>query len=284
MELELIKKKIHTIRGMQVIFDRDLAELYQVETRKLNQAVKRNIDRFPERYMFQINKIEFKELRSNFINEWISQNVTSNKIKMGLRKLPYAFTEHGITMLSSVLKSKKAIMINILIIDAFIAMRKFLSTNNQFIQKFQQIDQKLLEHDNNFDKIFDLMQNNIPKQGIFFDGQIFDSYKFVCDLIKSAKKSIILIDNYIDETVLEIFTKTKINVKIYTANYLKLDVDKYLKQYNNVEIIKFSKSHDRFLIIDDMVYHIGASLKDLGKKWFAFSKLDKDGLKLLDQI
>ncbi|MFP4403596.1 MAG: ORF6N domain-containing protein [Candidatus Woesearchaeota archaeon] len=302
MELELIKKKIYTIRGMQVILDRDLAEIYEVETRKLNQAVKRNIDRFPERYMFQINKIEFKELRSNFINEWISQNVTSNKIKMGLRKLPYAFTEHGITMLSSVLKSKKAIMINILIIDAFIAMRKLLSTNNQFIQKFQQIDQKLIEYDNNFDKIFDLMQNNIPKQGIFFDGQIFDSYKFVCDLIKNAKKKIILIDNYIDEIVLDIFTKTNVNVKIYTANYLKLDVEKYLKQYNNLEIIKFSKSHDRFLIIDDEVYHIGASLKDLGKKWcshslcsfgtffcnikkrFAFSKLNKDGLKILEKI
>jgi hypothetical protein len=276
MELELIKKKIYTIRGMQVILDRDLAKFYKTETKLLNKSVKRNIERFPQDFCFQLSK--------NELCDWKFQFGTSNSEKMGLRKLPYAFTEYGVAMLSSVLRSKKAVEINILIIKAFIAMRKLLSENNQYIQKFQQIDQKLIEHDNNFDKIFDLMQNNIPKQGIFFNGQIFDSYKFVCDLIKSAKNNIILIDNYIDETVLEIFTKTKVNVKIYSANYLKLDIDKYNKQYNNVEIINFKKSHDRFLIIDDEVYHIGASLKDLGKRWFAFSKLNKEGLKILDKF
>jgi hypothetical protein len=279
MELELIKKKIHTIRGMQVIFDRDLAKFYNVQTRRINEQVKRNHKRFPIDFCFKLTE--------NEVNIMVSQNAIPSKKYLG-GHLPIAFTEHGITMLSSVLKSDKAVEINILIIRAFIAMKKFISNNINIINRIDNLERKQIEYkiktDNNFDKIFDLMQNNIPKQGIFFDGQIFDSYKFVCDLIKSAKNNIILIDNYIDETVLEIFTKTKVNIQIYSANYLSLDIDKYKKQYNNVEIIKFSKSHDRFLIIDDMVYHIGASLKDLGKKWFAFSKLDKDGLKILDNI
>jgi hypothetical protein len=164
MELELIKKKIYTIRGMQVMLDRDLAEFYQISTKRLNEQVKRNSKRFPQDFCFQLSKNE-----SNYLKSQIATSSWG-----GRRYNLYVFTEQGVAMLSSVLKSDKSVEINILIIRAFIAMRKFLSTNNQFIQKFQQIDQKLLEHDNNFDKIFDLMQNNIPKQGIFFDGQIFD--------------------------------------------------------------------------------------------------------------
>jgi sugar-specific transcriptional regulator TrmB len=293
---ESIKSKIYYIREKYVILDRDIAKLYGVEPKYLKRQVNRNIERFPNNFMLELTKSEFDALRCQF--------VTSKKGRGGIRYLPYAFTEYGISMLSSILKNKKAVEISIKIIEAFVKIKKYLTHNNLILTKFQQIDQKLIEHDNNFDKIFDLMQNNIPKQGIFFDGQIFDSYKFVCDLIKSAKKYIILIDNYIDETVLEIFTKTKVNVKIYTANNLSLDVDKYKKQYNNVELINFKKSHNRFLIIDEQVYHIGASLKDtiknflenffgaffyfvkkdLGKKWFAFSKLNKDGLKILDKI
>jgi hypothetical protein len=276
----LIKNKIYVIRGKYVLLDYDLAELYEVETKSLNQAVKRNQKRFPKNYIFQLNKTEFDFLRSQIVTA---------KTKMSKKRfMPYAFTEYGVAMLSSVLKSDKAIEISIKIIDAFIFMKKFLFKNKEVFFRIDNIERKQIEYqiktDEKFDKIFNLLQTNIPKQGIFFDGQVFDAYKFACDLIKSAKKNIILIDNYIDETVLEIFTKTKVNVKIYSANCLSLDIDKYLKQYNNIEIINFKKSHDRFLIIDEQVYHIGASLKDLGKKWFAFSRLNKDGLKILGKI
>jgi hypothetical protein len=281
LPIDNIRSKIHTIRGMQVILDRDLANLYNVETKILNKAVKRNIERFPDKFMFQLNKKEMKD--------WKFQFGTSNSEKMGLRKLPYAFTEHGVVMLSSVLRSKKAIEINIIIIDAFITMRHFLKENSNVFQKFQQIDQKFVEYDDNFNKLFQAIENNDikPKQGIFYNGQIFDAYKFVCDLIKSAKESIILIDNYIDETILELFTKANkdVMIKIYTKEILKLDLDKYNKQYNNIELKKFNLSHDRFLIIDNKeIFHIGASLKDLGKKWFAFSKFEKDSINLIEKL
>jgi hypothetical protein len=281
LPIDNIRSKIHTIRGMQVILDRDLANLYNVETKILNKAVKRNIERFPDKFMFQLNKKEMKD--------WKFQFGTSNSEKMGLRKLPYAFTEHGVVMLSSVLRSKKAIEINIIIIDAFITMRHFLKENSNVFQKFQQIDQKFVEYDDNFNKLFQAIENNDikPKQGIFYNGQIFDAYKFVCDLIKSAKESIILIDNYIDETILDLFTKANkdIIIKIYTKEILKLDLDKYNKQYNNIELKKFNLSHDRFLIIDNKeIFHIGASLKDLGKKWFAFSKFEKDSINLIEKL
>jgi hypothetical protein len=266
---DLIRNKIHTIRGKQVILDRDIAILYQVETRVLNQAIKRNMQRFPENFMFQLNEEELNDLRIN----WVSQNVISNSKKMGLRIKPHVFTEYGISMLSSVLRSNKAIEVSIKIIEAFISMRKFLIQNS----KFQQIDERLIEHDKNFEKVFNYMALNEPKQGIFFDGQVFDAYVFVSKLIKKAKEEIILVDNYIDEEILEIFTKTKVNVKIYTKNALNLDIQKLNRQYKNIEIKLFDKSHDRFLIIDNEIYHLGSSLKDLGKKWFAFSLIkDKE--------
>ncbi len=268
-----IKNKIFTIRGVQVMLDSDLAELYGVEIRVLNQAVKRNIERFPEDFMFQLNKEEFDSLRSQF--------VTLKKGRGEHRKyLPYAFTEQGVAMLSSVLKSKKAIEVNIKIMRAFVAMRKFLSANAQVFQRLDRTEMKLLEHDKNFEKLFKALEHHKPKQGIFFDGQIFDAHKFVSSLIRKAKKSIILIDNFIDESVLILFTKRNkgVSVVIYTKNIskqLELDLKKFNLQYDTIEIKEFSKSHDRFLIIDDKeLYHIGASLKDLGKKWFAFTKID----------
>jgi hypothetical protein len=276
-----IKDKIHTIRGKQVILDRDIALLYGVETGHLNRAVKRNQKRFPNNFCFNITKIEFENLKcqngiSSFdnINKW-----------GGRRNQPLVFTEHGVSMLSSILRSDKAIEISIKIIEIFISMRKFLIQNKNILNKFQQIDQKFIEHDKNFEKVFDYMALNEPTQGIFFNGQIFDAYIFVSKLIKKAKKEIILIDNYIDEEILEIFTKTKVNVKIYSKNILNLDIEKVKKQYNNIKIIKFDKSHDRFLIIDNETYHLGASLKDLGKKLFGFSKLeDKEIIKKLQKI
>ncbi len=284
VEFDDIKNKIHTIRGKQIMLDRDLAELYGVETRTLNQAVRRNIDRFPTDFCFQISKEEF------YI--WKSQFVISKKEKKGLRKLPLAFTEQGVAMLSSVLKSKRAIEVNISIMRAFVEMKRFFKQNASIFQKFQQIDQKLLEHDKNFEKVFNLIQEKDikPEKGIFFDSSVFDAHKFVIDLISSAKKSIVLIDNYIDTSVLTLMSHKRkgVSVKIYTNSVtekLKLAKEKFNKQYGFLELFEFRKAHDRFLIIDDVeVYHIGASLKDLGKKWFCFSRLQKEGLKVLDKF
>ena len=274
---DFIKNKIHYIRGKYIMLDRDLAELYEVETKYLKRQVKRNIERFPENFMFQLNNREFYD--------WRCQFVTSNSDKIGLRYKPFAFTEQGVAMLSAVLKSDKAINMSIKIMNAFISMRKFLIQNQNIITKFQQIDEKFIEHDNNFEKVFDALSLNEPKQGVFFNGQIFDAYHFVSKLIKKAKNEIILIDNYIDEEILQIFTKTNVNVKILTKNILNLDIKKLEKQYKNIEIKIFNISHDRFLIIDKEIYLIGASLKDLGKKLFAFSKLeDKDSINKIQKI
>jgi len=269
--VEDIKNLIYTIKGKQVMLDKDLAKLYQVETRVLNQAVKRNIERFPEDFMFQLNEDEFEILKS--------QIVISSSNWGGTRKLPYAFTEQGISMLSAVLKSKVAIKVSINIIRAFVQMRKFLLTNSSIFQRIENIEQKLITHDENFQKIFKKLENNeIPIQGIFFNGQIWDTYEFINKLLKSAKKEIILIDNYIDETVLTIFSKyPNLDFTIITKQInkkLKLDIDKYNSQYKNLKVKTSNKYHDRFLLIDDEIYHIGASLKDLGKKVFAFSKIE----------
>ena len=279
---QYIQHKIITLRNEQVMLDRDLAELYQVETRALKQAVKRNIERFPNDFMF--------ELIDDEINFMVSQNVIPSKQHLGGAK-PYAFTEQGVSMLSSVLKNKIAINVNIAIFRAFAKMRKFLLTNAMIFQKFDYFEQKLSQHDKNFEKVFRAIESKDikPKQGIFYNGQIFDAYIFVSNLIKSAKKSIILIDNYIDETVLILFNKNQnIAVTIFTANLNKqllLDVKKNNKQYNPIKIKKFKQSHDRFMIIDNKeVYHLGASLKDLGKKWFAFSKFDMEAIEILNKL
>ncbi len=278
-----IKNKIYTIRGLQVMLDNDLAELYGVKTKVLNQAVKRNIDRFPDDFIFQLTENERNELVTNCDH--------LQKLKYS-SQLPYAFTEQGVATLSGVLKSKKAIEVNIQIMRAFVSMRKFISNNVQLFQRLDKTEQKLLEHDDKFEQVFNAIESkNIkPQKGIFFDGQIFDSYSFISNLIRNAKKSIILIDNYIDDTVLTLFTKTNknVNVTIYTkyiSTQLKLDLKKYNSQYEPISIKEFTNSHDRFMIIDNKeVYHIGASLKDLGKKWFAFSKFDKEAFKLLEKL
>ena len=277
-----IKDKIFTLRGVQVMLDRDLAELYGVETKVLNQAVKRNIKRFPEKFRFQLKNIE--------TNELVTICDRFEKIKYSSVN-PYAFTEQGVAMLSSVLNSDIAIQISIKIMDAFVSMRRFISQNAEIFSRFERIEHKQIQYDKNFDKIFKALEDKSikPKQGIFFDGQIFDAYKFVLDLIKTAKKEIVLIDNYIDENTLLLFSKTKkIKITIFTkniSNKLKLDLEKYNSQYSPVEIKQFKNSHDRFLIIDNkQIYHFGASLKDLGKKWFGFNKFEIDAVDMLKKL
>lgn len=269
-----IQPMIKVIRGQQVMLDSDLSALYGVETRRLNEQVKRNIERFPDDFMFQLRKEELDNL--------MSQNATSSW--GGTRKLPYAFTEQGIAMLSSVLKSQTAVEVNIRIMRAFITMRRFIATNAQLFQRLETIEYHQLEMkqhqevtDRRIDEVFKHLDADIPPmQGIFYDGQVFDAYRFVSDLIRKAKQSIVLIDNYVDDTVLTLLDKRSegVSATIYTqriSSQFQLDVDRHNSQYPLIEIKRFNKAHDRFRLIDNEVYHIGASIKDLGKKWFGFT-------------
>lgn len=283
-----IQPLIRIIRGQHVMLDRDLSLLYKVETKRLNEQVKRNIERFPEDFMFQLSKDDVEILKS--------QNATSSW--GGDRRLPYAFTEQGIAMLSSVLKSQTAVDVNIRIMRAFVSMRRFLATNSQLFQRLETIEYHQLEMkqhqeitDKRIDEVFKKLDANIPPvQGIFYDGQVFDAYRFVSDLMRKAKQSIVLIDNYVDDTVLTLLDKREngVTATIYTqriSNQIQLDVDRHNTQYPHIEIKQFNKAHDRFLLIDDEVYHIGASIKDLGKKWFGFTLMrDITATELINKI
>ena len=277
-----IKDKIYTIRNLQVMLDKDLAELYGVKPIRLREQIKRNIARFPDDFMFQLSEDE--------VDLMVSQNAIPSRKHLG-GSLPLVFTEQGVSMLSSVLRSEIAVNISVQIIRVFVSMRKIISQNISMFERFERVEQRLTIHDKNFDRLFEALEDKSlkAKQGIFYDGQIFDAYVFVNNLIKTAISEIILIDNYIDETVFTIFSKyPNIRTKIYTQNIskqLKLDFEKYQKQYKNIELFEFKNSHDRFLIIDKKdIYHLGASLKDLGKKWFAFSKFEIENLKILEKL
>ncbi len=298
LNIDSIQNRIYTLRGVQVMLDDDLAEIYQVETKVFNQAVKRNSNRFPENFRFQLIENEWKLLKSQFVtstkaNSLRSQNVTIESQRGKHRKyLPFAFTEQGVAMLSAVLRSDTAVNISIQIMQAFVEMKKFMTNNALLFHRLEKVELKQKETDQNVLQIFNAIQEKSlkPKQGIFFEGQVFDAYAFFSDLIRSAEKSILLIDNYIDDTVLTLFTKRKprVNLTIFTkkiSKQLALDLKKYNEQYSPIHIKEFADSHDRFLIIDEKtVYHFGASLKDLGKKWFAFSKFDKDALRILNKL
>ncbi len=283
-----IQNRIFTIRGVQVMLDKDLAEMYSVETKYLNRAVNRNKARFPVNFRFQLTQIEFDES----VKSLRFQFGTSKEKRGGRRYLPFVFTEQGVAMLSSVLRSETAVEVSIQIMQAFVEMKKFIATNAYIFQRLEMFEIKQIESDQKFNQIFKALEDKSikPKQGIFYDGQVFDAYVFLADLIKSAKKSILLIDNYIDETVLQLFIKCKENVSVtvYTKNITKIlrqDLEKYNTQYQNIEIKKFTKAHDRFLIIDKTtVYHFGASLKDLGKRWFAFSKMDIKAMEMIARL
>lgn len=362
---QTIESKIFTIRNVQVMLDKDLAELYGVETKRINEQVKRNSERFPEQFCFQLTKEEVESLRSQIVtlssvNETLrSQNATSNtenepsrsqiatlngeitdlkshfatsrsqsvilntensflgsqivtskkENRGGNRYLPYAFTEQGVAMLASVLKSETAVKVSIQIMNAFVQMRHFLASNSSLfarldsVEKQQieteeklnrnivQIQEKLTVHEKIFEKVFDALEAaDLPKQGVFCNGQIFDSYKFVSDLIRKAKTSIILVDNYVDDTVLSMLDKRKsgVSATIYTqsiSKQLTLDLQKHNAQYAPIDVRVMTNFHDRFLFIDEKtIYHIGASIKDLGKKVFGFSKLGLDAKQIMNML
>ena len=269
-----IRNLIYSIRGRQVMLDSDLASLYQVETKNLNKAVKRNIERFPVSFCFQLTEEEVENLRF--------QIGTSSLSYGGRRYLPYVFTEQGVAMASAILRSDIAVKVSVEIMEAFVEMRKMLISNASLFHRLDNIELKQLQADQKFEEIFKALESDKlhAEKGIFYNGQVFDAYTFVSDIIRSAKSSITLLDNYVDDTVLTLLGKRNTNVTatIYTksiSNQLRLDLQRYNSQYPRIEIKVFSDAHDRFLIIDDVeLYHIGASLKDLGKKWFAFSRMD----------
>ncbi|MBQ9523460.1 MAG: ORF6N domain-containing protein [Paludibacteraceae bacterium] len=320
--VEQIESLILTIRGKQVMLDRDLARLYGVETFRLNEQVKRNIERFPEDFMFQLTKEEFENWKSQIVTSIPNENMSSqnartsnadmlSQIAMTSAKrrpasaLPYAFTENGIAMLSSVLRSPMAIATNIHIMRAFNAMRHFIGSHAQVFQRLEVMERNQLalnasqaelsaqvaENNKRLNEVFRRMDDNSekPEKGIFYDGQIFDAYSFINERIREAKKRIVLIDNYVDDSVLTMLDKRNKGVEavVYTKNIsrqLSLDFEKHNAQYSPIEVKQFDRAHDRFLCIDDTVYLIGASLKDLGKKWFGFVKLEQPTDELLSKM
>lgn len=267
------------------MLDSDVAMLYHYETKKINQTVKRNFERFPEKFCFQLTEDELENLRSQFVTSSLKKEKYG-----GRRYLPYVFTEQGIAMLSGLLKNEIAVQVSIYIIDAFVEMRKFILRNEHVFERLTNIEYKILEqnkmlteHEKKFEKVFDELQKNEKiefKQSIFFEGQIFDAYSLIIDIIKRAKQKILIIDNYIDDSILKMLSKKNKNVEVViltkqNSNIRKLDIQKFNKQYPVLKLAYTNKFHDRFIVIDNKeLYHIGASLKDLGKKCFAISKIE----------
>lgn len=272
---EEIKNLIYTIRGKQVMLDSDVARLFNYATKDLNRNVKNNIERFPEYYCFQLTEEEYKSLRCKIFT--LNENGRGQHRKY----LPYVFTEYGITMLAGLLKSDIAVNVSIKIVNTFIEMRKFLIQNGQIFERLTNIEYKLLEHDKKFNEVFNQLQveENI-KQKIFFEGQIYDAYSLIIDIIKKANKKILIIDNYIDDSVLKMLTKKNKNVEVVIltsekSNIQKIDIQKFNKEYPILKVAKTNKFHDRFIVIDNKeMYHLGASIKDLGKKCFGINKIE----------
>lgn len=284
---ESIKSRIFTIRGVQVMLDRDLARLYGVSTSRLNEQVKRNRDRFPDAFMFQLSQGELRD--------WISQNATSNSdssIKMGVRKAPHAFTERGIIMLASVLKSGVAVEASIRITNAFVAMRKALATIAPVMARIAEAERRQLEdrtrqltdqqrNEERFDRIFKAMDGGeFPPQQVFYEGKHYDAYSFARKLVRRAAKTIVLVDGYCDDVTLDILAHKRGGVKVVLATHAKTPVtqtaiDKFNQQNSGLEVVHTGVFHDRFMIIDGKeLYHLGASVKNLGRQYCAVSKMD----------
>lgn len=290
--LQPIENLIHVIRGQQVMLDSDLANLYGVETKYLKRAVKSNISRFPKDFMMEITLKELENLRCNFCTS------SPQSRHGGTRYNSYVFTEQGVAMLSSVLRSERAIEVNIRIMRAFIAMRSFLQTNAHVFQRLETIEHHQLllhKHQNETDKKIEEILTRLdnketePIEGFSFDGQIFDAYTLISDLVRKAKSQIILIDNYVDDRILKVLDKRADGVKatIYTDprhSHIENDLRQHNAQYPAIEVHSCSNVHDRFLIIDDTIYFIGGSIKDLGKKIVAFSQMHQNPDEILSKI
>lgn len=271
-ETEKIKNLIYTIRGRQVMLDSDVAILYQYETKKINQTVKRNKGRFPENFCFQLTESELECLRSQFVTSSLV-----NENYGGRRYLPYVFTEQGIAMLSGLLRNEIAIRVSINIMNAFVEMRKFIINNGQIFERLTKIEYELLEHNQKFDKVFNELQKDKKeefKQKIFFKGQIYDAYSLVIDMIEKAKTKLVIIDNYIDNSVLNMLTKKNKDVKVnlltsQNCNLMKLDIQKFNLQYPILKIFHTNQFHDRFIIIDDKeIYHLRSFTKRFRQEMF----------------
>ncbi len=286
-ETDKIKNLIYTIRGKQVMLDSDVAMLYHYPTKRINEVVRRNIERFPENFCFKLTEFEAENLRSQFATSSLEKENYG-----GRRYLPYVFTEQGIAMLSGLLKNDIAIQVSINIMNAFVEMRRFIATNGQVFERLTSIEYRVLEqnkmlteHEKKFEKVFDELQKNEKigfKQSIFFDGQIYDAYSLIIDIIKKAKQKILIIDNYIDDSILKMISKKNKDIEVViltsqNSNLNKLDINKFNKQYPTLKVATTNKFHDRFIVIDNKeLYHVGASLKDLGKKCFAISRIEDE--------
>ena len=277
-----IERVIYTFRGVQVMLDRDLAKMYNVETKVLNQAVKRNSGRFPERFMFQLSKEEFDNWKSQIVTSNMMSQSEIESFKMAVRRAPYAFTEQGVAQLSAVLKSDTAIEVSIRIMDAFVAMRRFISTNVEMFQRIERLESHQTSTDEKVEHIMKRMDELAPAitpEQIFATGCVWDAWDYVSQLVRSAKQRIVLIDNFVDERVLTLLTKRAAGVSAtihsrYTQQF-KLDLEKHNEQYEPIEFIQIPhKSHDRFLIIDDNVYLLGTSIKDMGTSLCAITRLE----------
>lgn len=273
-----IRAMIYIVRNQQVMLDSDLAELYQVETKRLNERVKRNQNRFPENFCFQLTREEYEHLRS--------QSATSREYG-GRRYLPYVFTESGIAMLSAVLNSDVAVEVSVRIMNSFVEMRRFIANNAALFERISSVELKQLEYqkqtDEKFDKVFEYIDDHAEsEQKIFFDGQIYDAFELLISLVQKATKKIILIDGYVDTGTLNILAKknTGVDVTIYTFSNTRLsqkDITTFNAQYPNLTVKHMTAFHDRFLILDDTVgYHVGASLKDAGKKCFGITQIQDE--------
>ena len=294
-DADKIKNLIYNIRGKQVMLDSDVAMLYHYKTKRINETVQRNKERFPENFCFQLTELETKNLNKNI--NW-SQIATASAIDekkfRNKRYSPYAFTEQGIAMLSGLLKNDVAVQVSINIMNAFVEMRKFIVNNGKVFERLTNVEYKLLEHDKKFDEVFNELQKNEEnkfQQQIFYNGQIYDAYSLIVDIIKSAKNKIVIIDNYIDDSILKMLSKKENNVEVViltssNTTISKLDVTKFNKQYPTLKVATTNNFHDRFILIDGTdLYHCGASLKDLGKKCFAINKIeDSKFIKFVEQI
>lgn len=279
-----IRNLIYVVRGRQVMLDSDLAMLYRVETKMLNRSMKRNMDRFPEDFCFQLHKEEYENLRCQIGTSSLDENGYG-----GRRYLPYVFTEQGISMLSAVLHSETAVKVSIGIMRAFVEMRRFMTNNSLMFDRINEMEVRQLEYqkitDEKFEKIFHyISEHEEVSQKIFFDGQIYDAFSLLIDLVVKAEKKLVLVDNYVDIGTLNILAKKKIGVAtiLYTTKNTKLsqkDINNFNQQYPTLEVKYTAVFHDRFLIVDDMyAYHIGASMKDAGKKCFAINRMEDSGM------